>query len=64
MKNYRLFIILCINFSSSSFGILIGRAADVKNDQMDKGEYLFHASGCESCHTADYGPRLEGGKPF
>lgn len=63
-KNYRLFIILCINFSSSSFGILIGQATDVKKDQMDKGEYLFHASGCESCHTADHGPRLAGGKPF
>jgi mono/diheme cytochrome c family protein len=27
-----------------------------------RGEYLFHAGGCESCHTAKDGPPLAGGR--
>lgn len=39
--------------------------ADIKkNDVLQKGEYLFHISGCETCHTKPDGKFLAGGRPF
>ncbi|MDI2090454.1 c-type cytochrome [Commensalibacter oyaizuii] len=40
------------------------KPSDQKQTQIQKGAYLFHISGCETCHTAQGGQRLAGGKPF
>ncbi|MDI2111813.1 c-type cytochrome [Commensalibacter nepenthis] len=37
---------------------------DPKQVQIKAGEYLFYASGCGECHTADKGQSLAGGKAF
>lgn len=37
---------------------------DPKQAQIEKGEYLFRASGCHTCHTADDGKFLAGGRAF
>lgn len=37
---------------------------DPKQVQIEKGEYLFRASGCQSCHTAEGGKFLAGGRAF
>ncbi len=37
-------------------------AADpASDDPVERGEYLYHAGGCGSCHTAEDGPPLGGG---
>jgi len=40
--------------------LLAGSAAA----SADTGEYLFHAAGCQACHTAEDGPPLAGGRPL
>lgn len=37
---------------------------DSKQVQIEQGKYLFQASGCETCHTAEGGKPLAGGKTF
>jgi mono/diheme cytochrome c family protein len=41
-------------------------AARADDGAVKRGEYLFHAAGCESCHTdrKNNGPRLAGGAPI
>ncbi len=63
-KNYYQYLFLSPVFMGLQFYVLISMAADKQEHSMNKGEYLFHASGCEYCHTADQGQRLAGGRPF
>lgn len=60
---YRL-LLLGIIFTFFQFKSLEIWADQEQKEQTDLGAYLFHASGCESCHTAEHGKRLAGGRPF
>ncbi|CAI3925104.1 Cytochrome c [Commensalibacter communis] len=40
------------------------KQSDPKRVQIKMGEYLFYASGCQTCHTADNGKFLAGGRGF
>ena len=46
------------------FAVLLvaGEAASAADDAVARGEYLLHASGCVSCHTAPGGVKFAGGR--
>lgn len=56
----------CDQLASLIAAILVAAPLAVKAERelTERGEYLFHASLCTICHTADDGARLAGGRPI